>query len=76
MKRFLRLEDLAQEIACPSCHNRGPVAERRHAMNFTTNIVKLTCPSCHSEIGRIPFRQWNALHQKAASTQRAQDKPA
>lgn len=63
--RFLRIESLQQEIACPACRASAPVAERRRAMNFTTNVVKLLCPDCRAEIGRVPFRRWNALHEQA-----------
>ncbi|MCC6272643.1 MAG: hypothetical protein IT572_04190 [Deltaproteobacteria bacterium] len=68
--RLLRLESLQQEIACPVCRSSGTVAERRRAMNFSTNQVRLFCPTCRAEIGRVPFRRWNALQERAGRERR------
>lgn len=68
--RFLRVESLQQKIVCPACRNSAPVAERRRAMNFSTNVVRLFCPACRAEVGRLPFRRWNALHEQAERERR------
>jgi len=68
--RFLRLESLRQEVACPACRSSAPVAERRRALNFTTNIVRLFCQACRAEIGRLPFRRWNVLQDQAERERR------
>lgn len=64
MTRYLKVDALAQAVACPACRQETALEEIPHEMNFTTGTVRFRCRFCHREVGRLGFARWNALQRR------------